>query len=45
MPNKQLPCRICGTPVVIPAKYPQSRGAVCSKCSIERLKKLQQDNR
>ena len=38
--TKQLPCRICGVMVDIPTKYTQSKGAVCSKCSIERLKKL-----
>ena len=29
---KQLPCRICGTPVTIPAKYAMAKGAVCSTC-------------
>ena len=42
MAKKQLPCHFCGVMVDIPAKYAMSKGAVCSKCSIERLKKLQQ---
>ena len=32
-PDKVLPCNYCSTPVVIPAKYRMSKGAVCSECS------------
>ena len=35
MTQKQLPCRICGTPVPIPAKYAMAKTATCSKCANE----------
>lgn len=35
---KQLSCRICGTPVTIPAKYARAKSATCKKCARQELK-------
>ena len=36
--TKQLPCKLCGVMVEIPAKYAMAKGAVCSNCSPARAK-------
>ena len=43
MPQKQLPCPVCGTPITIPAKYAMAKSATCGKCrpkSQEQVKTL-----
>ena len=42
MTQKQLPCRVCGTPVPIPAKCARAKSAVCLECANKQAKEQTQ---